>query len=201
VKIAAAFFLLCTSPLVAVAQQSANAAPQSPQAQTKTSAPPAPAEPVAKPAPSIDPAKDAAIRKLFEVQGTRDTMKQVVASMSETVRPLLESSLPQGEYRAQLLDLFFQKFQAKMNVDQLLELAIPIYDKYFSLEDIEGLTKFYQTPLGKKAISVLPQVLIETQAAGRKYGEEAGRQAMMEVLEEHPDLKKSLEEAGAAPKS
>jgi hypothetical protein len=199
VKIAAAFFLLCTSPLVAVAQQSANAAPQSPQAQTKTSAPPA--EPVARLAPSIDPAKDAAIRKLFEVQGTRDTMKQVVASMSETVRPLLESSLPQGEYRAQLLDLFFQKFQAKMNVDQLLELAIPIYDKYFSLEDIEGLTKFYQTPLGKKTISVLPQVLIETQAAGRKYGEEAGRQAMMEVLEEHPDLKKSLEEAGAAPKS
>jgi hypothetical protein len=198
VKILGLFLLVCATPAAIAAQQSSGASALAAPAQS--TAPTQSASPSAKPA-AIDPEKDAAIRRLFEVQGTKDTMKQVVGSMSEAVRPLLESSLPQGEYRAQLLDLFFQKFQAKMNVDQLLELAIPIYDKYFSLEDIEGLTKFYQTPLGKKTISVLPQVLIETQAAGRKYGEEAGRQAMIEVLEEHPDLKKSLEEAGAAPKN
>jgi hypothetical protein len=199
VKIFGVFLLVCATPAAIAAQQSLGASAQTVPAQS--TAPNQSPSLSAKPATAIDPAKDAAIRKLFEVQGTKDTMKQVIGSMSDAVRPLLESSLPQGEYRAQLLDLFFQKFQAKMNVDQLLELAIPIYDKHFSLEDIEGLTKFYQTPLGKKTISVLPQVLIETQAAGRKYGEEAGRQAMMEVLEEHPDLKKSLEEAGAAPKN
>jgi uncharacterized protein len=149
----------------------------------------------------IDPPKDAAIRKLFEVMGTKDAMRQVISSMSVTIRPLLESSLPRGEYRAQLIDLFFQRLQVKLRVDDLLELAIPIYDKYFSLEDIDGLTKFYQTPLGKKAISVLPQVLLEAQTAGKKLGQEMGRQSMIEVLDEHPDLKKSLEEAGAAQKN
>lgn len=124
-----------------------------------------------------------------------------MASMSGTIRPLLESSLPAGEYRAQLIDLFFQRLQVKLRVDDLLELAIPIYDKYFSLEDLEGLLKFYQTPLGKKAISVLPQVLLEAQAAGKKLGQEMGRQSMIEVLEEHPNLKKSLEDAGAAQKN
>lgn len=202
-KIAVAFFLFCTAPLVAVAQQSAAAAPQSPQAQTKPSAPPATAtaEPAAKPAPAVDPAKDAAIRKLFDVEGTKDTMRQVLAGMSGKMKPMLESSLPAGEYRAQLIDLFFQKFQSKLSVDQLIELAIPVYDRYFSLEDIEGLTKFYGTPLGKKVISVLPQVLLEVQGAGMKLGEQVGRDSMMEVLDEHPDLKKSLEEAAAAPRS
>jgi hypothetical protein len=201
VKIAAVFFLFCTAPLVTVAQQSAATAPQSPQTQTKPSEPPAPAPPATKPAPAIDPAKDAAIRKLFDVEGTKDTTRQVLAGMSDKMKPMLESSLPAGEYRAQLIDLFFQKFQSKLSVDQLVELAIPVYDRYFSLEDIEGLTKFYGTPLGKKVISVLPQVLLEVQGAGMKLGERVGRDSMMEVLGEHPDLKKSLEEAAAAPRS
>jgi hypothetical protein len=199
VKIAAVFFLLSTAPLAAVAQQGATAPRESPPTQTKPSEPPA--GPAEKAAPAVDPAKDAAIRRLFEVEGTRDTMRQVLAGMSGKMKPMLETSLPPGEYRPQLIDLFFQKFQSRLSVDRLIELAIPVYDRYFSLEDIEGLTKFYGTPLGKKVISVLPQVLLEVQGAGMKLGEQVGRDSMMEVLEEHPDLKKSLEEAAAAPRS
>jgi hypothetical protein len=199
VKLIGLFFLACAAPIAVAAQEPLGASYQVPATQP---APPAQAAaPAAKPETAIDPAKDAAIRKLFEVMGTKDAMRQVIASMSGTIRPLLESSLPRGEYRAQLIDLFFQRLQVKLRVDDLLELAIPIYDKYFSLEDIDGLTKFYQTPLGKKAISVLPQVLLEAQAAGKKLGQEMGRQSMIEVLDEHPDLKKSLEDAGAAQKN
>ena len=198
-KLVGLFFLACAAPIAVAAQQSAGASSQAPAAQA---APPAPTTaPAAKQATAIDPAKEAAIRNLFEVMGTKEAMRQVIAGMSGTVKPRLESSLPPGEYRAQLIDLFFQRLQVKLRVDDLLELAVPIYDKYFSLEDIEGLTKFYQTPLGKKAISVLPQVLLEAQSAGRKLGEQMGRESMIEVLEEHPELKKALEDAGAAQKN
>jgi hypothetical protein len=54
-----------------------------------------------------------------------------------------------------------------------------------------------QLPLGQKAISHMAQVMIESQAVGAKYGEQAGRKAMVEVLNEHPELQKALEEAGA----
>jgi hypothetical protein len=199
VKLIGLFFLACAAPMACAAQQTTSASSQAPAAQSVPSAQtPAPA---AKPTAAIDPVKDAAIRKLFEVMGTKDAMRQVIANMSATVKPLLESSLPAGEYRAQLIDLFFQRLQVKLRVDDLLEIAIPIYDKHFSLEDIEGLTKFYETPLGKKATSVLPQVLLEAQTAGKKLGEQMGRESMIEVLEEHPDLKKSLEDAGAAQKN
>jgi hypothetical protein len=127
-------------------------------------------------------------------------VQQIVAEMSGSIKPLMISSLPPGEYREKLVDLFFQKFQSKVRVDQLLDLTVPIYAKYFSKEEIEGLTRFYQTPLGQKALSVLPQTLAESQAESRKWGEQLGREAMVEVLEEHPDLKKALEEAAASPK-
>ncbi len=62
------------------------------------------------------------------------------------------------------------------------------------------MTRFYQTPLGQKALSVLPQTVVEIQAESMKLGERLGREAMVEVLDEHPDLKKALEEAAASPK-
>jgi hypothetical protein len=152
-------------------------------------------------APSLDPAKEAAIRNMFAVTGTTKVMQQVLAEMSSNMRPLLMSSLPPGEYREKLADLFLQKFQSKIRVEQLLDLTIPIYAKYFSKEEIEGLTRFYQTPLGQKALSVLPQTLVEMQTESMKLGEKTGREAMIEVLDEHPDLKKALEEAAALPKN
>jgi uncharacterized protein len=151
--------------------------------------------------PSVDPAKEAAIRNMFEVLGTTKMMQQVLAGMSSNMKPMLMSSLPPGEYREKLVDLFFQKFQSKLRVEQLLDLTVPIYAKYFSKEEIEGLTRFYQTPLGQKALSVLPQTVVEMQTASMKLGEKLGRDAMAEVLDEHPDLKKALEEAAASPKN
>jgi hypothetical protein len=151
----------------------------------------------AKPTTGVSPEKEAAIRKLFEASGIRESMQQMIGSSIESGRPTLRKMLPPGEYQEKLIDLFVQRFSQKMKVDDLLELVIPIYDKYFSKEDIEGLTKFYETPAGKKALSKLTQVMMECQAVGSKFGEEAGRQAMAEVLAEHPDLQKALEEAGA----
>lgn len=174
------------------------AATQAPAKPAKPETPPAhPQEPASKSATKIDAQKEAAIRKLFEIQGTRKTMDQVISGMSANMKPTLSKMLPTGEYQEKLIGLFFEKFQAKLKVDDLLDMTIPIYDKYFSKEDIDGLTRFYQTPLGTKMISVMPQVLIESQSAAMSMGEQLGRQAMQEVLAEHPDLAKALEEAGA----
>ena len=161
---------------------------------------PAPAkmqEQTTKLAVKVDPEKEAAIRKLFDVAGTKANLEKILAGMTENMKPMFSKMLPPGDYQEKLIPLFFERFQSKVKTEDLLNLTVSIYDKYFSKEEIEGLTQFYQTPLGKKVLSVLPQVLIESQAAGMKMGEEAGRQSMMEVLAEHPELRKALEEAGS----
>jgi uncharacterized protein len=188
------------APFTTVARLNTPRAQDQKPAQAQTAAAPAQAA-SAESAPSIDPAKEAVIRKMFEVMGTTKMMQQVIAGMSTNMKPMLMSSLPPGEYLEKLADLFFQKFQSKLRVDELLNLTVPIYAKYFSEEEIEGLTRFYQTPLGQKALSVLPQTLVEMQTASMKLGEKLGREAMVEVLDEHPDLKKALEEASAPPKN
>jgi len=38
----------------------------------------------------------------------------------------------------------------------------PLYDKYFTEEDLQAMIDFYKTPTGKKTISVMPQLLQES---------------------------------------
>jgi hypothetical protein len=143
----------------------------------------------------IDPAKEADIRRLFELTGGKQLALQVMDNMGKSLKPLMTQALPPGEYREKLVDLFFVKFQSRLDMQQLLDLAIPIYDKYLSHEEVRGLIEFYQTPLGQKTLKVLPTMLTELQEAGRKWGENLGRDSMREVLAEHPDLAKALEGA------
>jgi len=140
----------------------------------------------------IDPAKEADIRKLLELVGTKAIISQTMDSMSKSIKPLLTNSLPPGEYREKLVDLFFAKFTAKADVERLLDLAVPVYDRNFSQQEIRALIEFYQTPLGQKAIATLPKVTAELQEQGRKWGEDVGKDCMVEVLSEHPELAEAL---------
>jgi hypothetical protein len=145
--------------------------------------------------PKIDPTKEADIRALLAVSGTAALASQVMDTTGKTIRPMLTNSLPPGDYRDKLIDLFLRKLQSKMDGDRMTDLAVPVYDKYLSDQDVKDLVAFYQTPLGQKTLTVIPKMVAELQEQGRKMGEEAGRQSMMEVLAEHPELQQALEEA------
>ena len=156
----------------------------------------APATPTAS-VTTIDPVKEAEIRQLLALTGASSLANQAMDNMEKSMRPLMTSSLPAGEYREQLVNLFFQKFHEKRESTKLLDLIVPIYDKYYTDQDLKGLIALYQTPLGQKMLTVLPKIMAESQAVGGQWGQQLGRECMMEVLAEHPDLRKSLQEAGA----
>jgi hypothetical protein len=145
--------------------------------------------------PRLDPVKEADIRQLLQVTNAAGIAAQSMDQMEKIIRPTVTRSLPPGEYREKLVDLFFEKFRAKRTPDQLVDLIVPIYDKYYSDDEIKGLIQLYQTPLGKKMLAVLPNVMAESQAAGAAWGRDLGRQCLLEVLAEHPELAKALEEA------
>ena len=151
--------------------------------------------------PKIDPAKEADIRRLLDLTGAKAIAQQVMDAMAKNLKPMMVSSLPPGDYRDKLVELFFQKFQSKADTQQLIEMAIPSYDKYLSDDEIKGLIAFYQTPLGHKALEVLPKLGVELQSQGAKWGQDLGRQCMLEVLSENPDLGQALAAAskGARP--
>ena len=144
----------------------------------------------------IDPAKEADIRRLLEATGTTTLMQQVMDNMQKSLKPVLTNSFPPGEYREKLVDLFFEKFRSKLDTKRLVDLAVARYDEQFSDEDIKRLIAFYETPLGQKAVSALPKLTIELQQDGQSLGQQMGRESMIEVLAEHPELAKALQDAG-----
>jgi hypothetical protein len=143
----------------------------------------------------IDPVKAADIQRLLDVAGMKALLTETMSSMITNIRPTVLRSLPPGDYRDKLVDLFFEKFRSKLSIQQFLDMAAAGYDKYLSDEDIKSLTQFYQTPLGQKTLTILPKLTVELQTEGMHMGEQAGRESMTEVLAEHPDLAKALQEA------
>ena len=192
--VAVACLVLLGAPQVHAAGQSAQTS-AAPQTAGQQAAPPRMAVSVSPAQSTMDPAKEADIRRLLDLMGVRALTAQVMSQMITSLRPTMTQALPPGEYRAELVDLFFDKFKSKLNAQALLDLAVPIYDKYLSAEDIKGLINFYERPLGQKTVSILPMVTGELQAQGSKMGEKMGRESMAEVLAEHPDLAKSMQAA------
>jgi uncharacterized protein len=147
-------------------------------------------------APSkIDPGKETDIRQLLDMTGSAALAQQMMDSMEQAVRPAIANALPPGQYRDELVDLFFQKFRSKLDGKRLVDLAVSRYDENFSDEEIKGLMNFYATPLGKKVTTLLPKITAELQQDGQRLGQQAGRDSMIEVLSEHPDLAQALEQA------
>jgi uncharacterized protein len=143
----------------------------------------------------ISPAKEADIRQLLELTGATTTMELTMQNMEKTMKPVLANSLPPGDYREKLITLFFEKFHSKMDLQKLVDLAVPLYDKYYTGEDIKGLIEFYQTPLGKKTVKALPNLMGELTEAGQKMGQDVARQSMLEVMAEHPEFEKAMQDA------
>jgi hypothetical protein len=144
---------------------------------------------------TIDPEKEADIRRLLEMTGAKNFVNRMIGDMMNNIKPLLINSLPPGAYREKLVNLFFDKFRAKAIGETLVDIAVPLYDKYLTHEEVKGLLQFYSTPLGQKAANVLPKLSGEMQQLGKEWGEKLGRDLMIEVLEENPDLRAQAERA------
>ena len=66
------------------------------------------------------------------------------------------------ELLADLEQFFYELF---LSPETIKELAI-VYSQYFTLDDMQELIKFYQSPVGQKLIKADPQIKIKTQKIG-----------------------------------
>ncbi len=114
------------------------------------------------------------ILKLMEMTGSQKMVEQVFNQMSLTYKKKYPG----------IPDEYWENMEEKLKTDELLNLIIPIYEKYYSHEEIKQLIEFYQTPLGQKTIEVMPQVMQESMMAGQKWGAETGRKIMKKLKED-----------------
>lgn len=109
--------------------------------------------------------KEKDIRKLMVSTGMADMSKQIMAQMIGSIK----QSYPD------VPEKFWTEFMAEVKTEQLIQMMIPIYSKFYSHEEVKALTDFYNTPVGQKTIRVMPALMQESYAVGQQWGLELGQ--------------------------
>jgi hypothetical protein len=125
----------------------------------------------------ISSEKEREIRKLLAATGTT---KAVTGMMSQML----------GQFRTALPQVpkqFWTDFEKEMDVDELIRLMMPVYDKHLSTEDLKAANAFYSTPAGKRLAEKTPVMTSEGFEVGRKWGEAKGRLVAQRLKEKGLD--------------
>jgi hypothetical protein len=113
---------------------------------------------------SQSPAKAEKIKKYMDVIGSTRLVNATVDNMIDVYKTSY----------SQVDSTFWIEFRKELKSGELIDLLVPLYDKYLSEEDLDVLIAFYSTPTGQKLIKVLPDIMKESMTIGQKYGEEIG---------------------------
>ena len=54
--------------------------------------------------------------------------------------------------------------------DKLIDLMTPIYQKHISLQDLDAINRFYQTPEGRHIAEAQPKIAVESTQVGQQWG-------------------------------
>jgi hypothetical protein len=128
------------------------------------------------------------IRKILELTRTRELQLQLLRRLAGELKKMTPDA------PASLWDDFIEEASKG---DTLIEIIIPIYDKYLDEKDIQDLLAFYESRTGKKLISVLPQITADSATAGINWGQKLGEEMMQRYQQQQQ--KKQQEDQSPQP--
>lgn len=100
----------------------------------------------------VEEAKAQLILQFFKVNGTYENLKQT-----------FEKIVSQSPAERQ------EELRAVFNVEEIIKQLIPIYNKYFTEDELKTIIDFYQSPAGVKMLQTTPELLKEVVQTTVKY--------------------------------
>ena len=130
--------------------------------------------------------KKEAIKELLIVTGATQMGELFGNAISQQMIQVLKNSKPDIDPKA--LDIVNEEIKVLMHEELVVKESLnpfmyPIYHKYLTLEETNGLIRFYKTPLGRKTISVMPKMTQEGMKAGQAWGQSIGVKLQQRVLD------------------
>jgi len=135
----------------------------------------------------IDPAKAAEIRKMLALTGTVKLMNQMFDQMLDSFK--MQNSGASTD--------FWNRFQKEINTQELVDKMVPLYDKYYTLDDLKAVNAFYESPAGQRVLASTPQIMRESMQIGQEWGRSVATRLMDELKKE----KSSAPASSATPSS
>ncbi len=129
-----------------------------------------------------DAEKEKKIRRVLEVTGAQRMMSQMAGQMIASFK----------KAQPEVPEEFWNRFEEKFSSEDLIDQLVPIYDKYYSKQDLDGLLAFYESPVGQKVLKTMPQVMQESMQIGQAWGKQKAEEVLKEIQEyERKQEKKS----------
>ncbi|HEY0196910.1 MAG TPA: DUF2059 domain-containing protein [Rhodanobacter sp.] len=126
------------------------------------------------------------VRQLFEVMH----LSQMFGQMNTQMTGVMGQAVPCVPAS------YWQGFIDANGTEQLMGRMVPIYQSHFTADDVNGLLKFYRSPLGQKVITQMPITMAEGMKVGQQWGRARG-EAMIRQLQQ----KGTLDAQGRCPAS
>lgn len=139
-------------------------------------------------APSNDPAKEADIRSLLELVGTRDAVEDAALRGAEQFRENLLASVPDTERGRQFVNALVGEYQKQFKPDEVTSQFVTVYNEHFTDDEIRGLLQFYGSPLGQRYASEMPKITAEIQAANRGVSTRLAKDVLQELRRQYPGM-------------
>jgi hypothetical protein len=105
--------------------------------------------------------KEAKIREMMDIMGMNTLMDQMMSQMI-------------GEFRKSMPNVpseFWDTAEEEFRQEPFMPLVMPLYDKYFTEEDLDVIVVFYKSPTGQRLIKTLPQLTAESMQIGQQWGQ------------------------------
>ena len=129
-----------------------------------------------------DPALVAKAQHLMALTETNAITEQAVQQSVKAVAGVLKQKNPAqaDAVDAFVTEHFMPEFQR--HAPEIASDIAAIYALNFTGEELDGLIAFYETPLGKKMIQKLPQLIQQSIVVGQSWGERVGREAIEKLM-------------------
>ncbi|MGA8222854.1 MAG: DUF2059 domain-containing protein [Candidatus Acidiferrales bacterium] len=151
-------------------------------------------------AEKVDPAKEAAIRHLLEVTDASKMTDTVSNGITQQVHKVMSQAISPDRLQ-KFMETFNQKFSVAAPSSAVTDAVVPLYARNFSMEDIQGLIKFFESPLGQRMVKTLPEVEQQAQVVGMRIDETAAIGVLRGMTDEYAELKRLLPPDRSAPEA
>jgi len=143
---------------------------------------------------AVDPDTAGDIRRLIESMGTKSLVSQMFEAQLGPLREQLVTNLknlPADADKGKIADRFIEMMKDRITSGELSDLAIPVYAKYFTHDQIKDMLAFYQSASGKRFSEEAPSAIRDVQAAvSQHWAKVVIPQLVRQMAAEFPELRK-----------
>lgn len=134
-------------------------------------------------APAPSPSAVLLAKQIVELKGARQLFTPLVRGVVEKVKDqFMQTNFMWAKDLNEVAASLERDYAPR--VDELVDMAARIYAGHFTEAELKQLLAFYQSPVGRKAITEEPKALDESMASGGNWGEALADEVVVKIRDE-----------------